>query len=369
MEIYLNKTQKIIIGIVVGVLVVTGVVGGSIAIAKAAKRKQQAKCEHIYGEGVVRSEATCEQPGILVYTCEVCDYEQSEEIPANGHIETKVKAIPATCKAKGMTDGIQCVTCEKVLVSPVETPMLGHVARVLEGIANTCTTAGKGQGSQCTRCGEILKAQSEIPAKGHRVVEIKGHASTCMTEGATNGSKCADCGKIFSPQEVIPKVPHTGVEVDGKCDICGYVDVELLFAAYQNSENCTEKSVTIGESVMGKVYRIYKSESEIDVGMGHYGNRLYLFDNGTIGIGAKEATENVGAIAAWTTMEVTDFIYKDYGEYIDFYIAGGTYKIALGPYDALNDPDGDGYMERTVHSGTTIQALIGADRCFRLELT
>ena len=161
MEFYLTKTQKIIIGIVVGGLVVTGVVGGSIAIAKAAKRKQQAKCEHIYGEGVVRSEATCEQPGILVYTCEVCDYEQSEEIPANGHIETKVKAIPATCKAKGMTDGIQCVTCEKVLVSPVETPMLGHVARVLEGIANTCTTAGKGQGSQCTRCGEILKAQSE----------------------------------------------------------------------------------------------------------------------------------------------------------------------------------------------------------------
>ena len=365
MQFNLTKNQKIIICVLAGILVLTGIIGGSVAIANAAKREQQAKCEHVYDEGTIKSEATCEKPGMIVYTCETCDYEQTEEIPANGHVEIEIAPIPATCKAKGLTDGIQCVTCEKVLVAPVETPLLGHVGKVLEGVANTCTTSGKMQGSQCTRCGEILKEQTVIPAKGHNVVEVKGYAATCTEKGKTNGSKCSDCGKVFSEQEEIPLGAHTGVDTDGICDICGYADIEKLFAAYQQAGAYKEQAVQVGERVAGNVYRIYKSASGID--MTNYGNRLYIFENGTIGFGVKEGSEDVGAIAAWSTMEETNLIYKDYGEYVDFYIAEGTYKMTVGPY-TNKDPDGDGYMEFTVNSYTEIGAIIGSDRCFRLVL-
>ena len=60
----LSKRTKIIIGAVVGVLVVAGVVGGSIAIANAVKKNKQAKCEHIYDEGQITVEATCETDGV-----------------------------------------------------------------------------------------------------------------------------------------------------------------------------------------------------------------------------------------------------------------------------------------------------------------
>ena len=65
---YLSKTAKIIIGTVVGMLVVTGVIGGSFAIANAVKKNKQTKCEHVYDEGQITADATCEDPGMIVYT-------------------------------------------------------------------------------------------------------------------------------------------------------------------------------------------------------------------------------------------------------------------------------------------------------------
>ena len=225
---YLTKKAKIIIGAVVGVLVLAGVIGGSIAISKAVKKNKQAKCEHVYDAGEIQTEATCETPGMIMYTCQTCELEKTEEIPANGHVETVIEAIPATCTAKGFTDGIQCVTCEKVLVAPVETPLLGHNPTSINGVAATCTTTGKTEGSVCSRCEEVLKEQTIISAKGHTVVELKGYAATCTDMGKTNGSKCSACGKVFSAQEDIPTIAHTDMNTDGICDVCNYTEVKTI---------------------------------------------------------------------------------------------------------------------------------------------
>jgi hypothetical protein len=83
---------------------------------------------------------------MLVYTCGECDYNLTEEIPANGHVQTVIEAVPATCTAKGLTDGVQCVTCDKVLVAPTETPILGHKIESLKAVPATCLTAGKTEG-------------------------------------------------------------------------------------------------------------------------------------------------------------------------------------------------------------------------------
>ena len=244
---YLTKKVKIIIGAVVGVLVLAGVIGGSIAISNAVKKNKQAKCEHVYDAGVIQTEATCETPGMVLFTCQTCEFEKTEEIPANGHAETIIEAIPATCMAQGLTDGIQCATCEEIIVAPVETPILGHVAKVIVGVANTCTTSGKTQGSQCARCGEILKEQTVVPAKGHNVVEVKGEAATCEKVGKTNGSKCADCGKVFSAQEDIPALGHMDVNDDGVCDVCNYEEPETVMVW----ELCTDATqLNVGDQII-----------------------------------------------------------------------------------------------------------------------
>ena len=249
MNINLSNKAKIIIGAIAGVLVAAGVIGGSIAIANAVKKNKQSKCEHVYGEGQITAEATCENPGMIVYTCGECDYELTEEIPANGHVNSVIEAIPATCTAKGLTDGIKCVTCEKVLVAPVETPMLGHNVTALKAVAATCTTDGKTEGSKCSRCGDILKAQTVIPAKGHTVVELKGVAPTCTQPGKTNGSKCSACGKVYSAQENIPALGHT--VVDGKCTTCGEEGTTPYIS-------CEETQIASGTKAAGSVFRIYK---------------------------------------------------------------------------------------------------------------
>ena len=257
MNINLSKKAKIIIGVVVGVLVVAGVIGGSIAIANAVKKNKQSKCEHVYDEGQITAEATCEDPGMIVYTCGECKYQLTEEIPANGHVESIIEALPATCTAKGLTDGVKCVTCEEILVTPVETPMLGHKVTALKAVPATCTTAGKTEGSFCSRCDEVLKAQTVIPAKGHNVVEVKGYEATCTEVGKTTGSKCLTCGKVYSEQEDIPATGHN--VVNDVCTICGAKAVELY-------ANYTETTITSDTKAAGNVFRIYKhvNTSQVD---------------------------------------------------------------------------------------------------------
>ena len=247
----LSKKTKIIIGAVATVLVVALAVGGSIAISNAIKKNKQAKCNHVYDKGVIKAEATCEDPGMLVYTCGECEYELTEEIPANGHVQMVIEAVPAMCTSKGLTDGVQCVTCDKVLVAPVETPMLGHKLVSLKPVAATCLTIGKTEGAQCSRCNEILKEQTVIPAKGHTVVEIKGFEATCTEDGKTNGSMCSGCGIVYAVQEVIPKLQHQ--YVGGNCAICGVFDL----ASFVESGEYKEVEAKAGDSIMGKVIRVY----------------------------------------------------------------------------------------------------------------
>lgn len=322
----LSKKTKIIICTVAGILVLAGVIGSSIAIANAVKKSKQEKCEHVYDAGDIKVEATCETPGMIVYTCGECEYELTEEIPANGHAETIIEAVPATCTAKGFTDGVKCITCEEVLVAPVETPLLGHKIETLKGIAATCTTAGKTDGTQCSRCEEIVKAQTVIPAKGHTVVEVKGRAPTCTTAGKTTGSGCSSCGAVYSEQEIIPALGHSDLNGDGACDVCGDFDPETYLEKFSVEGAYTEASVSVGDNVAGKVLRFYR----VDTGI----SQTYVVIDGNVKM-------PIGAMSKMLYGGISDLpFYMDgqplgtdglvasyYPDYVDIYIGVGEYNV------------------------------------------
>lgn len=236
MDFKLTNKTKAILGVVAGVLTLALVIGGAVGISNAIKKNKQDKCEHEYNIGTVLYEATCTKQGVTLYTCEKCGKELMEDIPANGHTETKIPAVPSTCIATGLTDGVKCATCETVLVAPVKIPILGHNIVLDKAVNATCTTAGLTEGSHCQRCNEVIKKQVTVPASGHQVVTVEGTAATCVSTGRTSGSKCSRCDTVFSAQEIIPVLGHDLTAFEAKAASC----VELGWEAYEvcNREGC-----------------------------------------------------------------------------------------------------------------------------------
>ena len=277
MEFYLTKRAKIIIGVVVGALLIAGAIGGSIAIANGVKKNKQKKCNHVYDEGKIKVEATCEDVGVKQYKCSECDYILAEEIPANGHVEITIEAVEAACATKGATDGVKCETCNKVLVAPAETLALGHKPELSAAVLPTCTTAGKTEGIVCSRCDEVIKEQKKVPAKGHTVAELKGTEPTCTEAGMSTGSMCSTCGITYSAQEVIPALGHSDGDGDGYCDFC-------------------EEQ----ETVMSGKWRLCTDAADLRVG----DKIVIVVSGGTMALGDTQNTNNRSA---------TEIVFKDGG--------------------------------------------------------
>ncbi len=191
--------------------------------------------------------ATCTEKGLTDgVKCSFCGkiIKAQEEIPALGHKEVKIEGKAATCTEAGLTDGVKCSVCGEVIKAQEKIPALGHKEVKIEGKAATCTEKGLTDGTKCSVCGEVIKAQEEIPALGHKEVKIEGKAATCTETGLTDGTKCSVCGKVVKAQEKIPALGHKEVKIEGK------------------AATCTETGLTDGTkcSVCGKVV---KAQEEI----------------------------------------------------------------------------------------------------------
>lgn len=111
-------------------------------------------CAHEWGEGVVTTEASCENAGEKTYTCALCGETKTEEIAALGHQWSDWKVIKeATCTE----DGARVRTCSRCNETETEAILkLGHdfVTKVVE--QPTCTESGQ-QEKACTRCDLVIE--------------------------------------------------------------------------------------------------------------------------------------------------------------------------------------------------------------------
>ena len=84
-------------------------------------------CSHIFGDWTTVQSASCIQEGLKRRSCTACGV--SEEAPIgknNAHREVVDKAIPATCKSTGVTEGRYCMDCNRVLKEPTVLPKTDH---------------------------------------------------------------------------------------------------------------------------------------------------------------------------------------------------------------------------------------------------
>ena len=193
----------------------------------------ESKCEHDYGLGVVTVEATCEEDGMKLYTCNECNEEYTEVIPAFGHTEEKMEGVAATCTDEGKTDGVKCSVCDKVIVEPQVLAKLGHNVVEDEAVGATCTEEGVTVGSHCARCDVVLEKQEIIPALGHNEQTIDAVAPTCTELGAEERRECLTCGQILGGEN-IPALGHDMVLHEGQAVTC----TEIGWGAYESCKRC-----------------------------------------------------------------------------------------------------------------------------------
>lgn len=225
---------------------------------------------HAYNDGVVITESTCTEDGVMVKTCTrcgdkiniaipashkgewyitaeprcfdkgekqrictVCDAIETEELPAIGHHDLQ----DATCE-----EGRACSKCHYV-----EGEGAGHVFSEWEptvGDEATCTLEGK-ESRRCLVCG---KKESRIAyAKGHTFDEWTVVTSaTCQSTGKESRT-CRVCGETVT--RTTSKTAHTGEWVISQeptcteagsayrdCSVCGNHETKTLVATGHKGE-------------------------------------------------------------------------------------------------------------------------------------
>ena len=169
--------------------------------------------------------------------------------PLPEHIPAVLAAVEASCTEGGLTAGVMCKVCKRVLTAQEETPplghdwgdwkaaekatctedgedarkcsrcfeeetrivmALGHVAEAIPAVAATCTETGKTEGEKCARCGEILTAPKEVPALGHEWSEWKIDAAATCDKDGRESRLCARCSETETRA-----IPATGEHTFG----------------------------------------------------------------------------------------------------------------------------------------------------------
>lgn len=175
--------------------------------------------------------ATCTKTGLTEgQKCSACGevFVAQKTTAALGHTGGS-----ATCKTKA-----KCTRCGEYYGALNASKHEGIVTD--KAVAATCKAAGKTEGSHCSACNTVIKKQETVPkTDNHKKssTPTDKKAATCVADGYTGDYKCTVCGKVLEKGTVIsatgkhtmkeyvekPTCTQGGYTVD-KCTVCGHID-------------------------------------------------------------------------------------------------------------------------------------------------
>ncbi len=192
---------------------------------------------HNYDNGVVTKKATCDENGVVTFTCANCGDTYTEEIPATNHkYDAGVDVLNPTCEATG----IKRFTCQNdgcYDYYDIDIPATGHNYTTTVTKAPTCEEEGV-ETTTCDRCGNFTTAP--IPATGHAYNDgVVTTEATCDTDGEMTFT-CANCGDTYT--EVIPAIGHNYVEKITKPATC--LEAGKKTSTCQNCDDSFDTPIT-----------------------------------------------------------------------------------------------------------------------------
>ena len=154
--------------------------------------------------GVIVTEPTCENAGVMKYTCMDCGKTKTEAISATGHRNiVAIEEKAATCTEPGHKAGTKCLDCNAILSGMEEIPAKGHTEVIDPAVEPTCTKTGLTEGKHCSVCNEVIVKQEVIPAKGHTEVVRDQKPATLTEDGYTGDTYCSICNAKLKTGEII----------------------------------------------------------------------------------------------------------------------------------------------------------------------
>ena len=145
------------------------------------------------------SRESCTDDGILTRRCERCDHTETKEVSGGTH-SWKPGAVlkEPTCSEAGIRE-LVCVFCGETQES--EIARMAHELVTAEAVGSTCTAEGMSAGVMCSVCGKVLVAQDVLPPAGHRLIHTAGIGATETTDGVREHYTCTVCGGTFADSE------------------------------------------------------------------------------------------------------------------------------------------------------------------------
>ena len=240
--------------------------------------------------------ATCAEAGSKSLVCECGETIETQLIPKTGeHTRQTLLGKAATCKEQGLTDGVVCSVCQKILVSQTATATLPHTPETVLGKNSTCTVSGSTNGKKCSVCDTITVTQLPIYPEGHKFVGgacaicgIKETYSVWITDGL--GKPMTDIVvKVMKGGEVVKMAPYNGK----------YTTLDLEDGNY---------TVELDLSLLGENYVYDTSSCKLSASQKTLSIKLYRTTGGT------------------ESIYVSDPIDADYNAQ---YITEGSYSVSL----------------------------------------
>ncbi len=190
-----------------------GVVTYTCSICGHSYTEETSAMGHAHGDWVVTTEPTCTEEGVKTSTCSACGDEITEAVAALGHTYGEwVVTTEPTCTEEGVKTST-CSACEDEITEAVEA--LGHTYEWAVTIEPTCTEEGLATGT-CSACGDEIT--EVVAALGHSYGAWVIVTAPTTTEVGERTKTCDACGDVIT--EVIPVIPATQEEiVDGAYDL------------------------------------------------------------------------------------------------------------------------------------------------------
>ena len=189
----------------------------------------QDRGKHEWNDGEVTTDSTCIEDGVRTFTCKVCGYIKTENIPATGHtVDAGVIVNEPTCTENGLRV-YSCTVCgQEIKTEPIP------------------AAHNWNEQYSCDSCGKALHVEMIGPAGGFIFYDCDADNSTGNADGLTSDI----CGWRF-----LEAAPYD-IEIDGCSSFAfgeykEYMSGDSLYVngtTIYDSSNCTRPEIGAGYS-------------------------------------------------------------------------------------------------------------------------